>query len=346
MEAREKRDSALAHIYLVKGDDSTLVDDRASEVVKAISDSHESSIELISAYAGDDDLSILLAEISQCFMFAAAGVFLVREISKVEPAQITQLCALIEAGIDYNYLILTTTARVPAALQTVCEQSGEVIDVALRNDRDRKGYIDKLLRSSSFTLSSEASSVLMMHLGQDMGRLGSILAVLGSRYPAGSNLDSGQLMDYLGAEGEIPLWSLSDVIERGDSAGAVEVLRRFLYELDKPPMLLLSVLNRRFIELGSVASPSLKSAAQVNEALMAVSLKSKPPFVVKKMMESAQKLGFDGSRKAFSWLGETERMIKGGSTMDEGSVLELCVARLATLFRKKQQRSDVGVRQT
>lgn len=113
---------------------------------------------------------------------------------------------------------------------------------------------------------------------------------------------------------EEEVWGLTDAIAAGDTGKAVELLRAML-QMGKSEFEILGTLNWL-----------LKTAY-----LIAATPSGRPrvaPFLQKKTQPMADRLGIDGIKKAFSYMMETEILLRS-TGVDRGLAMELFIVRLA-----------------
>jgi DNA polymerase-3 subunit delta len=169
-------------------------------------------------------------------------------------------------------------------------------------------------------LTADAARLVSQHLGEAAGDEGQTLGV-------------DDVRPYLGEAGAVPSYLLTNAIEEGDPATALEVLHRLLTvsspQQPKPmhPLQVMGMLNGYYRRILRVDDPSLRSPA---DAVVALGGKVKE-FPARKALNQARALGSGGIRQAFDALFQADLDLKGARGIPEQAVMEVLVVRLARL---------------
>jgi DNA polymerase-3 subunit delta len=196
---------------------------------------------------------------------------------------------------------------------------------------------DKVLIStaheSGLLLKADAAHLISSHLGDNAGRVASVVDVLGAAFGPGVQLTVDDVSPYLGEAGAVPSYLLTNAIEAGDPPGALEVLHRLLTvsspQQPKPmhPLQVMGVLTGYYRRILRLDDPSLRSPA---DAVAALGGKVKE-YPARKALDQARALGTDGIRQAFDALFQADLDLKGARGIPEQAVMEVLVVRLARL---------------
>ena len=81
-------------------------------------------------------------------------------------------------------------------------------------------------RGIGFT--ADASKLIAEHLGEDAGRVVELVSLLRGAFGEGALLGVDEIEPYLGDAGGVPRYELTNAIDRGDTAGALDALHRLL----------------------------------------------------------------------------------------------------------------------
>ena len=339
-------------VLAISGENSELVLRRMLEIV---SDRRSNGSEVIDVTAGVDDVEPALRAANQSFMFADSAVVVLRDSSKLSQEERALAQAVIEQGVSPNMVIFLdlrpmrsvsggsegsdgpTTSK--DTLFELIKKVGKVETVATPSGKAKQIYVESLLDASGLRLTNRALEMLSTHLGDAPARADAIVSVLLARHGEGATLDVSEIVDYLGEHGEVPMWDLTDAIEKGDQAGALEVLKTIFVDAGRDPVILISVLAKRLSELAAISSCSAKNPEAVNSALRRAGLLSekgtKHPYVVKKMIPVAQLFGVEDYKVAFGWVQEADLALRGEPIMPKEICLEVMVTRLSALYRRK-----------
>ncbi len=77
-------------------------------------------------------------------------------------------------------------------------------------------------------LTKDAATRIEQHLAEDAGRAVALVDILANARDTGTRLDVGDVEPYLGAEGGVPIYTLTNVIEEGDSGAPARSAPRLL----------------------------------------------------------------------------------------------------------------------
>jgi DNA polymerase-3 subunit delta len=189
------------------------------------------------------------------------------------------------------------------------------------------------LDAAGLHLRADAATELVAHVGGDAGLVPSIVETLAAAHGAGAELGLDDVTPYLGSEGRIPTWDLTNALEKGDIPGSLEVLRRLLTVTSptqpKPmhPLQVLAMVHGHYRRLLRLDDPAITSNEQAAAALGG---KTKPGSAGFRLRQ-ARALGTDGLRQAFDHLARADVDLKGGRAIPPDVVMEVLVARLAQI---------------
>jgi DNA polymerase-3 subunit delta len=263
----------------------------------------------------------------------AHRVVVVREIGNLSPDQARWLAAWIEDDTESVHLVLVTGGgRTPPSLEKAGKAHGETV---APDTEQTAGVLQHELRTAGLKLAPAATERLVAHLGDDAGRVPELVEVLATRYGADVMLDVDEVEAYLGDVGTAGPFDLTNAIDRGDVGGALEVLHRSLTATStrapKPmhPLQIMGMLVRHYQRLLRLDDPRIVTKEQAAEALgMRSAGGARFP------LEASKRLGTSGLREAMQLLARAELDFRGHGGLDERTVIDVLVARLAALTRR------------
>jgi DNA polymerase-3 subunit delta len=182
-------------------------------------------------------------------------------------------------------------------------------------------------------LTPDAARLITAHLGDDAGRVAALVEVLASAVASDVTLGVDDVRPYLGEVGGVPSYQLTNAIEEGDPASALEILHRLLTvssaQQPKPmhPLQVMGLLNGYYRRILRLDDPSLRTPA---DAVAALGGKVKE-YPARKALGQARALGSVGIRQAFDALFQADLDLKGARGIPEQVVMEVLVVRLARL---------------
>ena len=255
-------------------------------------------------------------------------VVVVREAGRIASAEAGRLVDCLSDPLSGVTLVLVAGGGVvPAALVKAVQAVGTVVEAGVgRGVKARGQWLDAQLRSAPVRLDARAASTLALHLGEDLGRLRSLLDTLAGAYGEGAAIDEARLEPFLGETGSVASWDLTDAVDAGEPAVALEVLTRLLGPGDVHPLALLAILHRHFAAMLRLDGDPVGSAG---EAAALLGLRSSYP--ARKAMDQAKRLGSARIGRAIQLLADADLDLRGRTGLPDEIVLEVLVGRLARL---------------
>jgi DNA polymerase-3 subunit delta len=345
----------VTNVYLVQGADPVLRDREAQRLVETLLEGNDRALALeehtIPARRGGDDArddedddgdgdrgdvpafaAILNALHSPPFI-TPFRVVVVRDVGGLPAEQARRLATWVEQPADTVRLVLVAGGgRVLPTLEKACRAHGAIVGPA---SEQTAAVLSDALQDAQLALTSDAAARVADHLGDDAGRVPELVALLESTFGPGATLDLASVEAYLGDAGTVGRFELTNAIDRGDVAGALEVLHRSLSATSarqpRPlhPMQVMATLAGHYRRLLRLDDPSITTREQAATALgMRSASGARFP------LEASRRLGTTGLREAVELLARAELDLRGHTQPDERIVIEVLVARLAALSRR------------
>ena len=218
------------------------------------------------------------------------------------------------------------------ALDKAVKANAEVVGAASEQTGD---VLQSELKNAHLKLAPDAAAQIADHLGEDAGRVPELVELLHSTYGDDATLDLVDVEQYLGELGTAGRFELTNAIDRGEVGRALEVLHRQVTATSgtqlKPlhPMQVMASLVFHYQRLLRLDDPSINTKEQAAQALG-----MKSAGGARFPLEAARRLGSDGLREATRLLAQAELDLRGASGLDERTVIDVLVARLAALSRR------------
>ena len=165
-------------------------------------------------------------------------------------------------------------------------------------------------------------------MGDEPSRLLGLLDLLRSTYGTGAKLGVDEIEPFLGEAGGVPPWELTDAIDRGDRALALELLHRMLGQGERHPFQVLATLHA---PLGPHAAPRRRRRGATRRRRPSCSASRARRSRPARRSSQARKLGHDRIVRMLDLLAEADLDLRGGKAWPDDLVLEVLVARLATM---------------
>jgi DNA polymerase-3 subunit delta len=340
----------MSATYLVKGSDPTLRDRVVEELVTELLGADDPTLALeditIPGRANANEESeappgaegrdaavsaILNAAVSPPFM-TEHRVVVARDVGALTAGDVDGIVRYLADPLDTTILVFVAGGgAMPPAL------TKKLKEIKAQERAPQSEKTDKVLiaaaHEAGVLLTPDAAQLIGSHLGEDAGRVAALVDVLAAAGDDGETLGVDQVRPYLGDAGAVPSYQLTNAIEQGDPAAALEILHRLLTvsspQQPKPlhPLQVMGLLNGYYRRILRLDDPSLRSTA---DAIAALGGKVKE-YPARKALAQARALGSGGIRQAFDALFQADLDLKGARGIPEQAVMEVLVVRLARL---------------
>jgi DNA polymerase-3 subunit delta len=343
--------------YLVQGADPALRDREVQRLVDellagddrslALDDHTVASRRRAPAETDDDEgadgsvelpafTAIVTALQSPPFM-TSARVVVVREIGNLSADQGQWLAAWISDPLEGVHLVLVSGGgRTPVALDKSAKANAHIVGPAAESTAD---VLQHELRDANVKIAPDASKRVVAHFGDDASRVPELVEVLHATYGDDAVLSIDDVDQYLGDLGTAGRFDLANAIDRGDVSGALETLHRLLTATSSAqpkalhPMQVMATLGFHYQRLVRLDDPGVVTKEHAAEALGMRSAGG-----ARFALEASRRLGSRGLQEAVGLLAQAELDLRGASGLDERTVMDVLVARLAALSRRSVRR--------
>jgi len=322
--------------YLVRGDQPALLGDAVRSVVAELAGGGDTGL-MTEELSGDDYTVGALVDAAQTPpFFADRRVVVARDIGRFSTHDVEPLVAYLRDPLPTTSLVLVAGGgTVARPLVDAVRKAGHVVEAGVPGGKGRSTWLANRLKEGPVRLDARAASVVGEHLGEDVERLRSLLEMLAAAYGRGARIGPDELAPFLGPAGSVAPWELTDAIDRGDAAAAIEALRRLTGPGGRHPLVIMATLHSHFgrmLRLDGADAPDEAAAA----ALLGMSGGSTYP--AKKALIQTRKLGHPPIARAIHLLAEADLALKGALDWPGEVVLEVLVARLSGLVRTTGRR--------
>jgi DNA polymerase-3 subunit delta len=327
--------TATIPVTLVKGDDEVVLRDAVRLLVDELVGDEDRSIMVeevdIGPATDDGDPLLVLVDAAQTPPFLTENrVVLGRLVEKRERNDLVQpLVDYLVDPLPTTLLVLEwRTGKVPKALlEAVTRVGGALVDTS--PGRKVAEWVAEHLSEAGLKVDSEGRSRLVTWVGDEPSRLLGLIDLLRSTYGSGVKISAAEIEPFLGDDGGVPPWDLTDAIDRGDRATALELLQRMIGQGERHPFQLLSTLHSHFARMLRLDGADVAGEKQAAELL---GMKGST-FPAKKALGQARRLGHDRIVRAIDLLAQADLDLRGGKAWPDHLVLEVLVARLAAMSK-------------
>ena len=327
-----------APVYLVRGSDEVLLRDAARDLIHALVGDLDPAFTVDEIgrdrFQPSDAAEARIAPLVEAALtppfLTDRRVVVGRDLdvfTRVE--QIAPLVAYLDDPLPTTSLVLVFgPGRLPKLLaEAVARCGGEQLDTG--PGRKVAAWVDDQLAAAGLHVDREGTARLVEWLGDDAQKLVGVIGTLVGSFGVGARLGAADLEPFLGESGGVPPWELTDALDRGDIATALDKLHRMVSGGGRHPLQVMATLHghyARMLQLDGAPVRGEKDAAQL------LGLRGST-FPARKALQQARRLGHDRVVEAVSLLAGADLDLRGGKAWPEGLVLEVLVARLARLTR-------------
>jgi DNA polymerase III subunit delta len=326
---------APAPIYLLTGDDGALLSEALTTLVTELVGDGDRGL-LIDDFSGEDYTVEHVVDGAQTIPFLTdRRIVVARGFDRFNTADVEPLVRYLASPLDTSAIVVEwRSGRVPKKLADAIKAAKGVSrsTKAPSQARARDEWLSERLAASPVALEPRAKRLIAEHLGEDMGRLGGLLNTLESAFGPGQQLGVDDVRPFLGEAGSVPMWDLTDAIDKGDISTSLTVLSRMLDAGGMHPLQIMSTLHRHFERLMMLDG----SGARDDKAAAALLGMKGSTFPAKKALTQARKLGGEPIKAAIHLLAQADLDMKGGTALDGRTVLEVVTARLAQTSARRR----------
>jgi len=321
--------------YLVRGDDPSLLSEALRSLLAELGGADAGLV--VEDLSGDEpDVGAILDACSTPPFLADRRVVLVRDVGRLRADDVAPLVTYLGDPLPTTTLVLVAGGgQTPARLAAAVKKAGHVVE-ATPDARARKAWLVERLKHAPVKLDAAAAELLREHLGEDLGRLATLLEVLEAAHGHGSRVGVEQVRPFLGEAGAAAPWDLTDAIDRGDAAAALAHLHRMLAAGGRHPLQVMATLHGH---LGAMLR--LDGEARLSDA-DAARLLGVHPFRAGRLAAQARRLGRAGVARAIELLAQADLDLRGLKAWPPELVLEVLVGRLSRLSAATRPGSGRG----
>jgi DNA polymerase-3 subunit delta len=313
-------------LWLVRGDDPSLVRDRVTALVDRAVDGGDRAlmVEEVVVTGQPEEVAALVDAANTPPFLTDRRVVVGRDLHTATIDVLAPLVAYLADPSPTTAMVLVwESGRLPKGLvDAIKKAGGEQVDAT-----PGRGWLKEQLAGAPVKLDARASSLVADRLGEDLSRLRSLLDVLASTFGPGARLGPDDVEPFLGAAGGVPWFRLTDAIDRGDIAGAIDTLHR----LHEPGVL---VIGRLHGHIGRILALDGAEVTGERDAAELLGLRGGSTFLAKKALEQTRRLGHERVVRAVQLVAQADLDLRGLKDWPEELVLEVLVARLAQLARR------------
>lgn len=324
-------------VYLIKGDDPSLVRARADELQKELAP--EGSL-AVDALPEDADITAVVTACATPAFLTERRVIVVQGAGRFRADELETLAIYLQDPMPTSSLLMVAGGgTLSPKLTKMVKAHGHVVDASTPASREMRQWITNRLKTLGIRVNPAGVELLVQHLGGNLGAFDSTMEAVVAAHGT-DRLGPSELQPYLGSKGAPAPWDLTDAIAASDVTRSLRELALLLEVGERHPVAVLASLGKYIGNLARTQGAGQKSDAEWGQLL------GMAPYPAKKVASHAQQLGAAGVRRAQILCAQAELDVKGMSAIPSRYVLEVFVARLCRLGRTRRPRGSAGSRQT
>jgi DNA polymerase-3 subunit delta len=322
----------MTAVYFVKGDDAILVAQALNTLLDEVVGDDDPGL-IVEDLSGDDDAPASAAEAAGTPTFLTPRrVIVIREVGRFTANQVAPLIDYLAAPLETSVVVLGGGGgTVPAPLIKAVQKQGEVVDAGTPRGKARTSWVLEKLHDAPVKVDAAAARLIEGHFGEDISRLEPLITILTATYGPGAKLGPAQVEPYLGDAGSAAPWDLTDAIDKGDAAGAIEQLHRLMNGTGRHPLGVISSLHTHVARMARLDGAGVATEADA-AALLGIAA-----YPAKKAMSQSRRLGTDALLRMLTLVADADVDLRGRSSWPDALILEVLVARLARAGGTRQR---------
>jgi DNA polymerase-3 subunit delta len=314
--------------YLVRGDDPVVSADAVKALVSELVADGDPAL-TVEELSGEDYPVAAVVDAAQTPpFFGDRRVVVARGVGRFTTQEAAPLVAYLADPLPTTTLVLVAGGgQLSRSLLDAVRKVGHVVETSVPGGRGRSTWLAARLREGPVRLDGQAAALVGAHLGEDVGRLGSLLDTLAAAHGPGARIGVAEVTPFLGQAGPVAPWELTDAIDGGDVPAALGHLHRLLGAGERHPLVVMATLHTHYARMLRLDGAGI---VDEREAAAALGLTGST-FPAKKALLQVRRIGHAGVARAITLLADADLALKGAIDWPGELVLEVLVARLARL---------------
>lgn len=312
-------------VYLVRGEDEALVATEAARLIDRLVEGVDRTSAIDTFDAAEVEAPALVSACQTPPFFGDRRIIVLRRVGQLPEPAVRALRAYLDAPLATTSVVLVSGGgATPPSLMAAARSVKGLIEAKAPAGRERDQWWRDRLGRAPVRLDAGARRLLDTHVGEDVARLDGLLQTLADAYGPTRQLTAAEVKPFLGEAGGVPPWALLDAIDAGRASVALGELQRLLATGSRHPLQLMATLERPFVLALRAHGDDRPDAALAGEWKAS-------PYVVRAARRRADRLGWEGLRRAIELLAQADLDLRGATGVSPDVVLEVLVLRLAEL---------------
>jgi DNA polymerase-3 subunit delta len=320
-------------VHLLTGDDESILRSKTHDVVAQLVGAGERSL-MVEEFDSDDYELRDAVDAAQTMPFLTERrVVVARGVGRFSADELTPLLGYLENPLDTTELVLVAGGgRLGKKLTDgVKAGGGRVVSTSPPNrPRDRETWVRVEAEEHGVRLDGAAAARIAEQLGEGVGRLDGVLAVIRSTFGEGAKVTASDVEPFLGDAGGVPPWDLTDAIDAGRTGTALTLMGRMIHGGERHPLQIMAILHSHYGKLARLDGVEARG-----EADAAAAMGIKPGYPAKKALANYRRLAGGGVQRAIQLLAQADLDLRGDTDLDDELIMEVLVARLSRLGARR-----------
>lgn len=318
--------------YYVKGDDAVLVAQAVRALVPSLLEGDDEGLAVDDVSGDEADVAAVVDAAQTPPFLTARRVVIARDVGRFSSDELAPLLAYLADPLPTTAMVLVAGGgQTSRKLLDAVRKVGHVVDASVPTGKGRQSWLASKLKDAPVRLDAAAAAALGEHLGEDVARVDGIVDTLAAAFGEGARLTVDDLEPFLGDPGATAPWDLTDAIDRGDTAAALDHLHRLLGG-GRHPLVVLASLHTHYGRMLRLDGADVADEAAAASALALTG----STFPARKALAQARRLGHPAIGRAITLLSEADLALKGAIEWPPELVLEVLVARLSRLAPRRR----------
>jgi len=321
-------------VVVVTGEDDAMIANEVRLVLDELVGDRDPSlvVEEVATLGGEElDVGRIIDAYTTPPFLIDRRIVVVRDAGRIDAEGAKRLLAALDSPPpDAAVILVKGSKAVPASLVKKANALGKVFDVSVRKTQQRRAFVAEHLRHGPVRLSPSAQKLLDRHLGDELSRIDGILETLAAAYGEGVSIDEDMLSPFLGTQGSVPIFDLTDALESGSISAALAIVDRMMGPGGISGHELLAAVDNHLSRAARLQGAEIRSG---DDAAALLGIHAYP---AKKSLNLARQLDLESLSAALALVLQADLDLKGQSGLDERVVIEILVARLTRALATKR----------
>ena len=159
-----------------------------------------------------------------------------------EPVDTTDLVLVWEKSPEAGSKLNAISPKLKAALKA----AGATEHDSQPPARDRERWVGEQFAEHGLSLDARGKQLVADRLGENAGAVVELIERLAGLFGDQTKLTADEIEPLLGEAGGVPPWELTDAIDKGDAATALDRLQRMMRGGDRHPLVIMSTLQTHY----------------------------------------------------------------------------------------------------